>query len=114
MLAFESLLAARDALAARQVSAEQLTRAALECIKALDPKIHAFNSVWDEHALEQARRVDAGERSGALAGMPIALKDNLCTRFGLTTCSSRMLSNFRSPYDAAVVEKLSSAGAVII
>jgi aspartyl-tRNA(Asn)/glutamyl-tRNA(Gln) amidotransferase subunit A len=58
--------------------------------------------------------VDAGKRTGPLAGVPIALKDNLCTRYGTTTCSSKMLENFRSPYDATVVKKLEAAGAVVL
>jgi aspartyl-tRNA(Asn)/glutamyl-tRNA(Gln) amidotransferase subunit A len=61
-----------------------------------------------------AKLVDEGKRTGPLAGVPIALKDNLCTTFGVTTCSSKMLANFRSPYDATVVKKLDAAGAVFI
>jgi aspartyl-tRNA(Asn)/glutamyl-tRNA(Gln) amidotransferase subunit A len=58
--------------------------------------------------------VDEGRRSGPLAGVPIALKDNLCTSFGVTTCSSKILENFRAPYDATVVKKLDAAGAVFL
>src|SRR6185312_8481987 len=65
-------------------------------------------------ALEQAKAVDEGKRTGPLAGVPIALKDNLCTSFGTTTCSSKMLENFRAPYDATVVKKLEQAGAVFL
>src|SRR4030095_598083 len=57
---------------------------------------------------------DAGRRGGPLAGVPVAIKDNLCTTFGATTCSSRILKNFRAPYDATVVRKLEDAGAVIV
>src|SRR5687767_10441041 len=111
---FETLLAARDAIAAKKVSAVELTRAALARIEKLEPQIGAFTSITADHALEQAKAVDAGKRSGPLAGVPIALKDNLCTTFGVTTCSSKMLANFRSPYDATVVKKLDAAGAVFI
>src|SRR5205085_10094350 len=65
-------------------------------------------------ALEQAKLVDDGKRSGPLGGVPVAIKDNLCTSFGMTTCSSKMLANFRAPYDATVVRKLEDAGAVIV
>src|SRR5207237_6446657 len=87
---------------------------ALARIEALDPSILAFNSTYAERALQQAVAVDEAKRPGPLAGVPIAIKDNLCTTFGTTTCSSKMLANFRSPYDATVVEKLEAAGAVII
>src|SRR5512133_514355 len=114
MLPFDTVHAAREAIRARTISATELTQAALARIEKLNPTVKAFNSVNAEHALDQARRVDAGTRTGPLAGVPIALKDNLCTTFGTTTCSSRMLQNFRSPYDATVVKKLQAAGAVIV
>src|SRR5437868_13351813 len=111
---FDTLIAARDAVRSKKVSAVELTRAMLSRIEKLDPQIHAFNSVSADIALEQAKAVDAGKRSGPLAGVPIALKDNLCTTFGTTTCSSKMLENFRAPYDATVVKKLEQAGAVFL
>src|SRR5258708_480567 len=113
-LAFDTTLAAREAIRAKKISSLELTRQALARIDALEPKILAFNSTFAERALEQARAVDEGRRTGALAGVPIALKDNLCTTFGVTTCSSKMLANFRSPYDATVVQRLEAAGAVIV
>jgi aspartyl-tRNA(Asn)/glutamyl-tRNA(Gln) amidotransferase subunit A len=111
---YDTLIAARDAIAAKKVSAVELTRAMLDRIEKVDPRVHAYNSVTADHALAQARAVDEGKRSGALAGVPIALKDNLCTTFGTTTCSSKMLENFRAPYDATVVKKLDAAGAVFV
>jgi len=114
MLAFDTLLAARDAVATRKISSVELTRAALDRIDRLEPRILAFNSVYPERALEQARAVDEGKRRGPLAGVPIAIKDNLCTSYGTTTCSSRMLANFRAPYDATVCKKLEAAGAVVV
>jgi aspartyl-tRNA(Asn)/glutamyl-tRNA(Gln) amidotransferase subunit A len=110
----QSLIAARDAVRSKRVSAVELTRAYLDRIQRLDPRIHAYNSVEADWALEQARGADEGKRSGSLAGVPIALKDNLCTTVGKTTCSSKMLADFRSPYDATVVKKLDAAGAVIL
>jgi aspartyl-tRNA(Asn)/glutamyl-tRNA(Gln) amidotransferase subunit A len=64
--------------------------------------------------MERAKAVDAGRIAGPLAGVPIALKDNLCTSFGKTTCSSKMLANFHAPYDATAVLKLEAAGAVVV
>src|SRR5258708_776589 len=113
-LAFDTTLAAREAIRAKKISSLELTRQALARIDALEPKILALNSTFAERALEQARAVDEGRRTGPLAGVPIALKDNLCTTFGVTTCSSKMLANFRSPYDATVVQRLEAAGAVIV
>ena len=114
MLQFDTLIAARDAIASRKVSSVELTRQTLAAIDQRDPKVLAFNSTYPDLALEQARQVDAGKSAGPLAGLPIAIKDNLCTIFGTTTCSSRMLANFRSPYEATVVRKLRQAGAVIV
>jgi aspartyl-tRNA(Asn)/glutamyl-tRNA(Gln) amidotransferase subunit A len=114
MLSHDTLLAARDAIRSRKISSVELTRQALDRIDRIEPKILAFNSVLPERAMQQARDADAGKRPGALCGVPIALKDNLCTSFGLTTCSSKMLANFKSPYDATVVRMLEAAGAVIV
>src|SRR5215211_3086428 len=111
---FDTLIAARDAVRAKKVSAVELTKDLLARIEKLEPHILAYNSVAADHALAQAKAVDEGKRTGPLAGVPIALKDNLCTTFGTTTCSSKMLANFRSPYDATVVKKLDAAGAVLI
>ena len=113
-LPHDTLLAARDAVRTKKVSAVELTRAALDRISKHDGRIRAFNSVDADRALERANAVDNGQISGELAGVPIALKDNLCTSWGTTTCSSKMLENFRSPYDATVVKKLEAAGAILI
>jgi aspartyl-tRNA(Asn)/glutamyl-tRNA(Gln) amidotransferase subunit A len=111
---FETLIEARDAVRAKKISAVELTTRLLARIERLEPRINAYNSVSADHAMAQAKLVDDGKRTGPLAGVPIALKDNLCTSFGTTTCSSRMLANFRSPYDATVVRKLDEAGAILI
>ncbi len=114
MLSPDTLIAAREAIGSKQVSSVQLVREALDRIHRLDGRLHAFNSVYCDRALQMAKEVDAGARTGSLAGVPIAIKDNLCTSFGLTTCSSHMLANFRAPYDATVVRKLEAAGAIIV
>jgi aspartyl-tRNA(Asn)/glutamyl-tRNA(Gln) amidotransferase subunit A len=111
---FDTLLAARDAIASKKVSSLELTRQTLARIESLDPTLRAFNETWSDRALQVAAEVDAGKRTGALAGVPIAIKDNLCTSTGKTTCSSKMLENFRAPYDATAVKKLEAAGAVIV
>src|SRR4051812_1378589 len=113
-LTHDTLLSARDAIKSRAVSAVELTRQAIERIGKIDPQVLAYNSTYPDRALDQAKQVDDGQRSGPLAGVPIALKDNLCTSFGTTTCSSRILEDFRAPYDATVVKRLEAAGAVIL
>jgi aspartyl-tRNA(Asn)/glutamyl-tRNA(Gln) amidotransferase subunit A len=110
----DTLISARDAIASRKTSSTEVTRALVDRIEKLEPKIQAFNSVWTDRALEQAKSADQGNRPGPLSGLPIAIKDNLTTSFGLTTCSSKMLANFHAPYDATVVKKLESAGAIVI
>ncbi|MEA2709899.1 MAG: aspartyl-tRNA(Asn)/glutamyl-tRNA(Gln) amidotransferase subunit [Phycisphaerales bacterium] len=110
----DTLIAARDAVRSKQISAVELTKRVLARVEKLEPRVGAYLSVAADYAMAQAKLVDERSRSGPLAGVPIALKDNLCTTFGTTTCASRMLENFRSPYDATVVRKLEEAGAVII
>ncbi len=114
MLAYDTLLAARDAIASKKISSLELTQAALDRIAKIEGNIQAFNSLYPDRAIEQAKAADEGKRNGPLCGVPIAIKDNLCTSFGTTTCSSKMLENFRAPYDATIVKKLESAGAVIL
>jgi aspartyl-tRNA(Asn)/glutamyl-tRNA(Gln) amidotransferase subunit A len=106
------------AIRAGQVSAGDVLEAHLARIAAREPELHAFNLVLAEEARATAAAIDArvanGENPGPLAGVPVALKDNLCTRGVPTTCSSRILEGWRPPYDATVVERLAAAGAVIV
>jgi aspartyl-tRNA(Asn)/glutamyl-tRNA(Gln) amidotransferase subunit A len=110
----QTLLSIRDAIRSKQASATQITRAYLDRIAALDGKLHAFNELYADRALQRAKLVDDGKLSGPLAGVPIAIKDNLCTHWGRTTCSSKMLADFHAPYDATVIRKLEEAGAVLV
>ncbi|MDN6871279.1 aspartyl/glutamyl-tRNA(Asn/Gln) amidotransferase subunit A [Pseudomonas citronellolis] len=102
-------------LADKQFSAEELTRALLSRIEQLDPQLNSFISVTAEQAVAQAKAADqrrANGESGALLGAPIAHKDLFCTQGVRTSCGSKILDNFVSPYDATVVERLATAGAV--
>jgi aspartyl-tRNA(Asn)/glutamyl-tRNA(Gln) amidotransferase subunit A len=102
---------------AGEFSSEEVTRHFLERIEQGNPRLNAFVTVTQERALEDARRADAvvaDGRGGPLTGVPIAHKDIFCTDGILTTCGSRMLSNFVSPYDATVVERLAAAGTVLL
>jgi len=102
-------------LADKKFSSEELTRTLLARIAQLDPQLNSFISVTEQQAIEQAKAADArraqGE-SGALLGAPLAHKDLFCTQGVRTSCGSRMLDNFKAPYDATVVAKLAAAGAV--
>jgi aspartyl-tRNA(Asn)/glutamyl-tRNA(Gln) amidotransferase subunit A len=105
------------ALAVKKVSSVELTQACLDRIGKLDQRLNAFISTDEEKSLSAARRADArrakGE-AGPLTGIPIAHKDILCTRDFRTTCGSRMLANYTSPYDAHVVSELERAGTVVL
>ena len=105
----------RDAIRSRQASAEEICRAALDRIHSVNAQLNAFNTVDADRALARARAVDGGVSSDApLAGVPVALKDNLCVRGMRTTASSTILDRFRPPYDATVVERLEAAGAIVV
>jgi aspartyl-tRNA(Asn)/glutamyl-tRNA(Gln) amidotransferase subunit A len=101
-----------------EVTAEDLTGQFLQAIRRRDPQVKAYLYVDEAAALEQARDVDRRRREGRplgrLAGLPVALKDVLCTRGQPTTCGSKMLRTFRPPYDAHVVERLRQADVVLL
>ncbi|OZH52313.1 glutamyl-tRNA amidotransferase, partial [Hydrocoleum sp. CS-953] len=105
-------------LISKERSAVEITQEALERINQLEPKLKSFICVTAEKAIEQARQVDAkiatGEEIGQLAGIPIAVKDNMCTQGIPTTCGSKILENFIPPYESTVTQKLVDAGAVIL
>jgi aspartyl-tRNA(Asn)/glutamyl-tRNA(Gln) amidotransferase subunit A len=105
-------------LVKKERSAVEITQEALDRIQALEPKLHSFLCVTAERALEQAQAVDAkiaaGEEIGLLAGIPIGIKDNICTKGITTTCASRILENFVPPYEATVTQKLAAADAVMV
>ena len=99
-------------------SAVEVTRAYLDRAETLNPKLACFLTIDHEGALAAAAQVDrardAGEALGPLAGVPVAVKDNLCTRGVRTTCASKILGDYVPPYDAHVVEALRASGAVIV
>jgi aspartyl-tRNA(Asn)/glutamyl-tRNA(Gln) amidotransferase subunit A len=105
-------------LAARKVSSVELTRAYLDQIKQHDGKIKAFLLVEPDAALARAKEIDdrraAGKPVGKLGGLPVAIKDVICTQGVKTTCASKILQNFVPPYDATVVKRLKEADAVLI
>lgn len=105
-------------LRAGKLSSVELTQAHLDRIRAVDERVKAFTLVTDDLALKQAeeadRRLRSGEHVTPLTGIPLGIKDVICTRGIATTCGSRMLENFKPPYDAAVMEKLNAAGAVML
>jgi aspartyl-tRNA(Asn)/glutamyl-tRNA(Gln) amidotransferase subunit A len=112
-----SLKSLSDALQAGEVSSVELTGVFLKRIQAHNAVYNCFVSIDEERSLAQAREADlarAAGRAGALTGIPIAQKDIFCAKGWLTTCGSKMLSNFVSPYDAHVVERFNEAGAVTI
>jgi aspartyl-tRNA(Asn)/glutamyl-tRNA(Gln) amidotransferase subunit A len=106
----------REALASEEVQARDVCRASLESIQAQNSSLNAFNLVAIEHALARAEALDrlAPSERGPLHGVPIAIKDNMCTRGLATTASSKILEGYVPPYDATVVEQLERAGAVIV
>lgn len=109
-----TLMALREAIADKSVSAAEATRAYFERTDALDGELGAYRETYRDRAMRRAEQADAGELTGPLAGVPIAIKDNMCTEFGRTTCSSRMLEHFAAPYTATAVAKLEAAGAIIL
>lgn len=108
----------RDKIINREVTIKQVLDEVFSRIDNVENKIDAFVTVMRDEAYERAEKLQSdlenGKTLGALFGIPVAIKDNMCMKNTLTTCSSKILSNFVSPYDATVVKKLEEAGAIII
>ena len=102
---------------AREISVLEATEAVLESVRRKEPAVNAFITVDEEGARRRAgkvqKQIDEGALTGPLAGVPVAVKDNLCTTGVLTTCGSKMLSNFVPRYTATAVENLNRAGAIV-
>ncbi|WP_413163554.1 Asp-tRNA(Asn)/Glu-tRNA(Gln) amidotransferase subunit GatA [Capilliphycus salinus ALCB114379] len=102
----------------KERSAVEIVQEALDRIEQLDSKLNSFLCVTADRALQQAQQVDAkiaaGEEIGLLAGIPIGIKDNLCTQGIRTTCASKILENFVPPYESTVTQKLAEAGAIMV
>jgi aspartyl-tRNA(Asn)/glutamyl-tRNA(Gln) amidotransferase subunit A len=105
-------------LVSKERSAVEITQAALDRIQALEPRLRSFLSVTPDLALAQAQAVDAKiaakEKIGLLAGIPVGIKDNMCTKGIRTTCGSKILENFVPPYESTVTQKLAEAGAITV
>ena len=107
-----------EKIKAKEVTVREAVDAVIGQIKEAESEIHSFVTIDEEGAYAQAeeiqKKIDAGELTGPLAGVPVAVKDNMCIEGQLTTCSSKILSNFKPTYTAEAVENLRKAGAVII
>ncbi len=107
-----------DLLKSREITSTEVTSAVISRIESQEPDVHAYITTTFDEALEQARIVDKeigrGKELSPLTGIPIAIKDNMCTKGIKTTCGSKMLHNFIPPYDAFVIQRLKEAGAIIV
>lgn len=108
----------RDLIDNKKASVVEITQAAFDRIESIDCKVESFLTLCKEDAISKAKevqsKVDKGDAVSPLAGIPMALKDNMCTEGITTTCGSRMLSNFIPPYNATVVEKLKTADTILL
>ncbi len=103
----------------KEVSPIEVVQSFLDRIQQVDNKIDAFTQIWSDYAIQQAKALEEkivknGDAVGPLAGVPISIKEVICTKEGFTTCASKILAGYRSPYDATVVRKLFDADAILI
>ncbi|MBC7515259.1 MAG: Asp-tRNA(Asn)/Glu-tRNA(Gln) amidotransferase subunit GatA, partial [Alkalinema sp. FL-bin-369] len=107
-----------EQLVKKERSAVEITQSYLDRIRAVDAQVNSFLLVTDDRAIAQAKAVDAkiaaGDAIGLLEGIPIAIKDNICTQNIRTTCASRILENFVPPYESTVSQKLIDAGMITV
>lgn len=107
-----------DKIKSKEISVLEAVNEAFETIEAKDSEINSYVTIVKENAVKKAmeiqEKIDNGEKVGEFAGVPVAIKDNICTKDVLTTCGSKILSNFIPTYNATVIEKLEAAGAIII
>jgi aspartyl-tRNA(Asn)/glutamyl-tRNA(Gln) amidotransferase subunit A len=117
-VAEKSVSELQELLVQKEVSSTELTKAYLERIQRVDPELQAYLTVLENQALVQAaeadRKIARGELLGSLEGIPMALKDNMCTEGVRTSCASKMLENFIPPYNATVTDRLRTAGAILL
>lgn len=115
----KSALEISECVKKKEVSPVEVVESFLDRIQQVDNKVDAFTQVWSDYAIQQAKALeekiikDDGE-VGMLAGVPVSIKEVICTKEGFTTCASKILAGYRSPYDATVVEKLYNADAILI
>ncbi len=109
---------AADKIRGQEITSEEYVAATLKRIREVEPDVHAYITLIEEPALTQAQEIDKKIRRcgdlGRLAGLPVAIKDNICVRGFTTTCASKMLENFVTPYDATVVERILGEDGVIV
>ena len=105
-----------EKLEKNELTSEEITKAYIDRINEKEKDVKAFVTTTCDEALEKAKEIDnkkkSGEKMNSFAGIPIGIKDNMCTKGVRTTCSSRMLEDFIAPYDATVVEKLNDEGII--
>ncbi|MCB1113297.1 MAG: Asp-tRNA(Asn)/Glu-tRNA(Gln) amidotransferase subunit GatA, partial [Chlamydiia bacterium] len=113
-----SALELHDKFMSKAVSAKEIVTHFLKRIEEVDPDVKAFLRVFKEEALAQAKsqdeRLKNGESLGRLAGVPVAIKDNIHIKGDLTTCASKFLANYKAPFDATVIELLRKEDAIFI
>ncbi len=111
-----SALELAQKIKSREMSAPEAVKAVAASMSAKEETFNCYTSFDEEEALKCAadvqKRIDAGEELSPLAGVPIGIKDNICTKGQFTTCSSKMLTGFKPPYNATVINKLNEAGMV--